>query len=105
MSADDAIYVQKNNAGEFCFQHDFLSADEPPNPETATDKERFKTLEDGFYTLLYEADATEYGFRVMQNARRGPATERMDIFATSFSEDDDPDNDPMRQKFTDEGRL
>lgn len=61
MSADDAIFVQKNKDDRWVAQWGSMSADDPPDPKKAI--ESFLTLEEAVSENFAMAAETEYGFR------------------------------------------
>lgn len=72
MSADNAIFVQKNKQGLFVAQHWFMSNDDMPDPEKAAANHTFSTLGELIETMAPEAADTEYGFEFFINFKEQP---------------------------------
>lgn len=64
VSADNAIFIQKNSLGKVVAQPGFMSADNLPDPDVAMAKEIFDTVEDALSANQEAANATEYGFQI-----------------------------------------
>jgi hypothetical protein len=67
MSADDAYYVQNNSRGQVVVQYWFASADELPDPDTATAEQTFSNIEEAVLKFKDDALETEYGFQFRLN--------------------------------------
>ena len=64
VSADNAIFIQKNSLGKVVAQPGFMSTDNLPDPDVAMAKEIFDTVEDALSANQEAANATEYGFQI-----------------------------------------
>lgn len=70
MSADDAVFVQRNKAGQLVAQYGFMSDDVIPDPETAKISETFDRLAEVVNARLAAASETEYGFQFIGDVLR-----------------------------------
>lgn len=67
MSANDALFVQKNSKGQFVAQNGSYEGD-LPDPETASDSEKFASLESLVVMTQARANDTEHGLQIKIDA-------------------------------------
>ena len=72
MSADNAVFVQKNKADKFVGQYGSMSSDTLPDPEKARPEEIFHTLDELIEKQAHIAADTEYGFNFFINFKEQP---------------------------------
>lgn len=63
MSADDAIFIQRNSEGKIVAQHGFMSYP-PPDPDKATDDQIFFTLDEAIMATQEIGAHLEYGYQI-----------------------------------------